>query len=94
MFRFNAFFSLRENVKIEDALALAHELVEKSRKDEGCISYDLFQSTTNPRTMLFCETWKDQACIDKHASAEHFTTIVPKLEALTENGLKLEKFEF
>lgn len=44
--------------------------------------------------MMFCETWKDEEVLKAHMASAHFTRLVPEIEALTKNGLKLEKFEF
>jgi quinol monooxygenase YgiN len=43
---------------------------------------------------MFCETWTDQASLAAHMDSTHFKRIVPLIEALTANGMKLEKFEF
>lgn len=94
MIRLNAFFELSDDKSPVEATNLAIELVEKSRKDKGNIAYDLFQSTTNPSVMMFCETWADDESLQAHAASAHFTTLVPKIEALTKQGLKLERFEF
>ena len=67
----------------EDAIGqfheLAKELVEKSRAEEGNISYSLNQSTADRKLHAFIEIWKDQAAIDAHNQTEHFTTILPEL---------------
>ncbi len=41
---------------------------------------------------MICETWRDAKALAAHEAAPHFTTLVPRLEALGE--LKLEKFLF
>jgi quinol monooxygenase YgiN len=94
MIRLNAFFQLKEDVKPKQVFEYSDELIEKSLKDEGNISYDLFKSSTRKGVMMFCETWKDQAALDAHSQSAHFTTLVPKIEALTANGMKVEQFEF
>lgn len=94
MIRLNAFFTVKEGVETSKVLDLAKQLVEKSLKDEGCVSYGIFQSGTDERVMMFCETWKDQESLDKHSASKHFTTIVPQIEALTVAGLKCESFDF
>lgn len=94
MIRLNAFFTVKEGVETGKVLDLAKQLVEKSLKDEGCVSYGIFQSGTDERVMMFCETWKDQESLDKHSASKHFTTIVPQIEALTVAGLKCESFDF
>ncbi len=93
MIRLNAFFTLKEGVSTEDVLAITNELVAKSRQDEGNKGYDLYQSTTNPRVFMFCETWESQEALDKHSAAPHFTSAVPALGALTADGLSIERFE-
>ena len=47
MIRLNAFFKVKAGVTTAQVKALADELVELSRKDEGNKGYDLFESTTN-----------------------------------------------
>ncbi len=93
MIRLNAFFTLKEGVSTEQVLAITNELVEKSRKDEGNKGYDLFQSTTNPRVFMFCESWESQKALNQHSKAPHFTSAVPALGPLTADGLKIERFE-
>ena len=94
MIRLNAFFEVKDNASIEAVKNPGTELVNKSRNDEGCVSYDLFTSATRPLVMMFCETWKDEEVLKAHIASAHFTDLVPKIEALTKNGRKLEKFEF
>lgn len=65
---------------------LAKELVEKSRAEEGNISYSLNELIGDPATLTFIEVWKDQAAIDTHNATEHFTRILPKLGELCESA--------
>ena len=41
---------------------------------------------------MICETWKDAESLSAHEKAEHFVTLVPKLQGL--GAMKLEKFTF
>ena len=94
MIRLNAFFTAKDDADLNELLKLTTELVEKSRQDEGNKAYDLFQSATNPRVFMFCETWENQAVLDKHSAAPHFTRLVPQIEALSTEGMYLNRFEF
>ena len=78
--------------KVEEFKAAAKELVEKSRAEEGNVFYSLNVSTANPRLLAFIECWKDQAAIDVHNATEHFTTILPKLGGMCEEGQPVEMF--
>jgi len=53
---------------IEQAVA---PCIEATRKEKGCISYDLFQSTTDPETLTFVERWENQAAVDAHFKEPH-----------------------
>lgn len=65
--------------KKEDFIKLAKELVEKSRQEQGCLSYGLFQDINNDSVFTFIEEWKDQKAIETHNKSEHFTRIIPLL---------------
>jgi len=77
-----------DNFVREDAvqtfIELAAELVKKSRKEEGNLSYNLFEDLSDPSHLTFIEEWADSDAIRAHNASAHFTTICPKLGALCE----------
>ena len=92
--RLNAFFVLKDDISLEELKAVTDKLVAKSQADEGNKGYDLFQSTTNPRVMMFCETWENQGALDKHSATSHFTSAIPKILKMAADGFKSDKFDF
>jgi len=92
MIKVVARFVLKED-KINEFLDLTTELVEKSRKDPGCISYDLFQDVNDPTVCAFIETWEDQEALDNHMKAEHFIRIGSKLGGLTREKVVLNTYK-
>lgn len=92
MIRINAFFELAED-EVQESLLLGKQLVKASRNDRGCISYDLFHSTTRPNVMMFCETWNNEEDLKAHSETEHFVRLVPELKQRALNT-KTEQFEF
>ena len=48
------------------------KLVEESRKEAGCIHYELNQSISNPNVYVVIESWASQAAIDSHNATPHF----------------------
>lgn len=92
MLRLNCFIRVTPETK-EEVKKTALELVEHSRKEAGCISYDLFESATRDDVMMICETWVDEAALDSHKSSEHFSRLSPCLHAVAAE-MKLEKFPF
>ena len=46
-------------------------LIEPTRKESGCISYELYQDTTNPGRFTFIEEWESQEHLDVHLKTPH-----------------------
>ncbi|MDF2398270.1 antibiotic biosynthesis monooxygenase [Pseudomonas sp. 3MA1] len=57
------------------------ELVEKTRQEPLCIAYDLFVDQKDPGHFIFVEQWPDRAALDAHCQTEHFTRLVPQINA-------------
>lgn len=72
--------------KVEEFKKLAEELVKESKKEAGCISYDLFEDIKKPNVLTFIEEWKDMDAIEEHNNTAHFTSIVPKFDELREDS--------
>jgi len=69
---------------IEEFKRISRELVEKSSREEGCISYHLYEELEPSNILTFIEIWRDMDCIEKHNASSHFTTLVPMLGKLME----------
>ena len=63
--------------KLDTVLNLYEELVHATRREEGCIVYELFQDTEDASVLTMVEEWEDKASLDKHMKTEHFVRIVP-----------------
>jgi quinol monooxygenase YgiN len=46
-------------------------LVEPTRSEPGCISYELLVSAADPATFITVETWRSQADLDAHLQTDH-----------------------
>jgi quinol monooxygenase YgiN len=58
--------------KVEELLTAA---MRKSRAEPGCLRFDVYHSTAEPRRFTLVEHWADQAAIDAHRLAEAYSTI-------------------
>ncbi len=58
--------------KVNDFMTAAQSLIEKSRAEEGCISYTLYQDPQDKTKFFIFEEWKNQAAVDFHFATEHF----------------------
>ena len=93
MIRINCFFQANAvEGAFEHALEAAKALTAKSLQHEGCVAYDVFCSATRKDIFMICETWRDQAALDKHSATPEFAEHVGVIQ---QNGLlKIESFQF
>lgn len=57
------------------------ELIEKTRLEPLCISYELFVDQKAPGHFVFVEAWPDRAALGNHCQTEHFRRLVPLINA-------------
>ena len=91
MIRLNVFVRVNETNR-EKAIEAAKELTACSLKEEGCIAYDTFESSTRRDVFMICETWQNAEVLAAHEKSAHFAQYVGIIQELAE--MKLEKFEF
>jgi quinol monooxygenase YgiN len=60
-------------------------LIAPSRKDPGCLSYDLHRSLENPCMFVFYETWESQDLLGKHLETPHLLAWRGKAQELAES---------
>jgi quinol monooxygenase YgiN len=56
---------------------LLQSLLEPTRKERGCLQYELHVSPTQPEKFLFLETWASQEALDAHLKSPHLTAALP-----------------
>ena len=50
----------------------AKELIDTTRKESGCISYELFAALEEDNRVLFVERWESKQALDAHSQTPHF----------------------
>lgn len=51
------------------------KMVEETRKEKGCLNYDLHVDEANSSTFLFYENWVSKMALDNHFHTEHFARL-------------------
>lgn len=62
----------------------AIELIKKTRKEEGNISYALYEDINNKQILTFIEEWENEEALNKHMNSVHFKRIVPEFNKFQE----------
>ncbi len=65
--------------ELEDVLKA---VIPGTRKEKGCISYELFVSTSNPAQLTFIEEWDDNDCLGAHLASPDFEKLAASLADL------------
>ncbi len=58
--------------------ALFSRLTEESRKEPGCVMYQVHRHRTEPRRFFIYEQYKDDAALEAHRGAPHFLQYAKK----------------
>ena len=66
--------------KVGQVRELLCGLVEPTRKESGCVSYELLQNKEDPTDFTFVEEWESDAAFERHAASDHIKAIGPKLQ--------------
>jgi quinol monooxygenase YgiN len=74
--------------KIDELRSILLQLVEETRKENGCVSYQRFQNKADPSDFTVVEDWANDLAIDSHMRSAHvqnaFTKAVPLLATAPE----------
>jgi quinol monooxygenase YgiN len=76
-----ATFQARPGKQAELKSALT-ALVTPTRKESGCLNYDLHVLPEEPTKFLFHENWSTKAQLDAHLQSAHLKALLPRLDEL------------
>lgn len=72
---------------IQEFLDLSEKLVIETRKEKGCISYNLCKDNNDNEVFFFIECWEDSDSFEAHLNTLHFKNIFPLLKRLRKDDL-------
>lgn len=57
-------------------------LLAPTRKESGCVNYDLHGAPGDAGLFLFHENWTSQAALDTHLQSPHIKALLPRVDEL------------
>ena len=78
--------------KIEEVKSLLLGLVVETRKENGCISYQLLQNNVHPSDFTFVEEWASDSDIDSHFTTVHVQDAFSRAASLLANEPDIQRF--
>jgi quinol monooxygenase YgiN len=76
--------------KIRAFIEAAKEMIEKSNKESGCKSYQLYQDPYDNTRFVFVEEYKNQAAVDAHFASDYFKAFGPRISDLVAEPGKIK----
>ena len=73
-----------KNESIESFKKQAAVIIQKTRKEKGCLFYSLFQDVSSPGEFLFYEEYASQEALDIHSNSEYlkiFRTSISNMQS-------------
>lgn len=68
-------------------------LIEPSRKDEGCLNYDLHRSTEDPTLFMFHENWTRKKDLDDHLAKPDLQAVLNRVVPMLAEPPKIQLYE-
>jgi len=56
---------------VEDVKRYLSAMVDLTRAEDGCMTYELLQNADDPTDFTFVEEWSSKSDLDHHARSEH-----------------------
>lgn len=82
---------------LEALRAAAADCIAATRKEKGCISYDLHASLTDPEKLVFVERWESREDLTAHSKQRHLAAwreaSAPNLISRTIEVVHVDKVE-
>jgi quinol monooxygenase YgiN len=79
--------------KENELRTLAVGLLAPTRKEAGCIRYELLVNEADPAELTFVEEWRDGAALDAHLATAHVEFAVRRCPDLLVGELDLRRFK-
>jgi quinol monooxygenase YgiN len=68
------------------------ELIEPTRKEVGCVVYELLQNKADPTDFTFVEEWESGSCLDSHAASAHLKDATEKLRGVMAEAPDIRRY--
>ena len=57
---------------IEELKELLNSTIKDSKKEEGCLMYEVFQTKSNPVEFIVIDSWENEEALNMHYESEHY----------------------
>jgi quinol monooxygenase YgiN len=77
---------------VEHVKSVLLAAVDPTRREHGCIVYDLMQNIAEPTDFTFYEEWTDEAALDAHSRSAHIAAGSARLDGHLEGPPDIRRY--
>lgn len=74
----------------EELISKSQNVIESTRQESGCISYELLASTEDDDVLMMFERWESMESLDAHMQTEHFKSFGLAIEELVAREIEIK----
>jgi len=79
--------------KVEALHRLAISLLEPTRKEAGCVNYQLLHNAADPTDFTFVEEWSSSAELDAHFTTPHVVNALGELGDILATPADIRRYQ-
>ncbi len=76
----------------ERALELARRMIEATRTEAGCISYDFYVGLSDPNTLMLFQEWENMEALMGHFQTEHMEEFLRELPQVVSGEIVTRRY--
>lgn len=76
----------------DQALNLARTMVEFTRAEAGCISYDFYVALSDPNTLMLFQEWETMEALMAHFQTPHMDDFLKQLPDLVDGEIVTKRY--
>jgi quinol monooxygenase YgiN len=90
--RIIAHFAVKPEHSADFLETIRDNLLGPTRKEPGCIQYDLWQDAADPTRFAMVEVWESDAALDAHLALPSLQQAVGRLMSMAAERPKVQRF--
>ena len=79
--------------KVEGLRSLLIELLEPTREEPDCVSYELLHNRANPTEFVLVEEWANETALNQHFGTDHMREALKKFPTLLAEALDVRRYD-
>ncbi len=77
---------------VNEVSSILKTLIEPTRREAGCINYELWQNCADATDFTFVEEWETEAALDAHAASQHLKDAAARLDGLIKQAPDVRRY--